>query len=87
VDLFSAVDIEGADREIDLFIEKRAREARDANAIEELWQHSTRAHRERRRQENAEAWRSFHRHMQELHATLSEEHRGKAEALLSRGAS
>ncbi len=74
--------LEKAEAEIDLFIERRGREFKDASAVEEMWRESTRAHRERRRQENAAAWHSFHRHMQELHATLSEEHRTKAEGLL-----
>ncbi len=83
--------LEKAEAEIDLFIEKRAREARDANAIEELWQHSTRAHRERRKQENAEAWRAYHLRqaasLEAVAAELARGHRARAEALLGEGAS
>ncbi|MBA4116788.1 MAG: hypothetical protein H0X71_10235 [Rubrobacter sp.] len=79
MDLF---DVEVVEAQLDAITERRAREFNDAERAEELWKESTRVHRERRRQENAEAWRAFHRHMQELHATLSEEHRTKAEGLL-----
>lgn len=72
---------EAAEQQIDLFIEKRAREKRDANAIEELWAASERRDRERRRRDNCAAWYAHEMHMSELHAALSEEHRAKAEAL------
>ncbi len=73
--------LEKAEAEIDLFIERRVREAGDAELVEALWAEGVRRDRERRRQENAAAWHSFHRHMQELHATLSREHGTKADAL------
>jgi hypothetical protein len=81
------VDVEVVEMQLDRIIEKRAREAGDAARVSELWAEQERADRDRRREEHAAAWHSFHRHMQELHATLSEEHRGKAEALLGEGAS
>ncbi len=79
--------VERVEVELDRLVEKRAREAEDANRIEVLWQQSERAHRDRRREENVEAWCDFHRHMARLHASLCEEHRAKAEALLDPGAS
>ncbi len=74
--------IEAAEASIDQFIERRARDARDAAVIDEAWRDSEIRHRDRRREENREAWHGFHAHMQELHASLSEEHRAKAQALL-----
>lgn len=41
--------LERAEQQIDAFIEKRAREAKDAAAIDEAWRESERRHRERRR--------------------------------------
>ncbi len=77
--------LEKAEQQLDGFIERRAREAKDAAAVEDLWAQSVRRDRERRREENRAVWHSFHRHMQELHATLSEEHRTKAEGLIVAG--
>ncbi len=40
MDLIDVAALEAAESSIDRFIEKRAREAKDANAIEELWKES-----------------------------------------------
>jgi hypothetical protein len=90
VDLLAVTELaklEKAEAEIDLFIERRAREALDASRTEELWAESVRRHHACRREENRLAWVAFHRHMVRLHASLSAEHRERAEALLSPGAS
>ncbi len=73
--------LEKAEAEIDLFIEKRAREAGDANAIEALWAESVRRHHARRREENRQSWIAFHRGLARAHASISAEHRVKADAL------
>ncbi len=73
--------VEKVEAELDSFIEKRARQAAELEHVEELWAVSERRHRERRQQENRAAWYGFEMHMSELHASLSEEHRSKAEAL------
>ncbi len=49
------------------------------------WEESDSADRRRRREEHREAWRAHHEHMSGLHASLSEEHRQKAERLLGHG--
>ena len=80
--------IEKLEAEIDCIIEKRSREARDArdaNRVEELWKDSTRLHNERRRTENGAAWRARHLRMREVHARLSEEHENAALSLLRAG--
>jgi hypothetical protein len=87
VDLFNAVDVERADREIDRFIERRHQETNaKANAeqqnIEALWKESTQRAREKRRRENAAAW---YGHMRELHSSLAAEHEARARALLGGG--
>ena len=73
--------VEKVEAELDSFIERRARERADANKVDELWAESDRRERVRGREENREAWRGFHAHMQALHAGLSEEHKIMADAL------
>ncbi len=85
VDLFDTVDIEGADREIDRFIERRETNATangEQQHIEDLWKESTRRERDKRRRENAAAWYGHHEHMRELHSSLAAEHEARARALL-----
>ena len=80
----SYVDVEAMERaeaELDRFIDRRAREAGDANAIEELWAESVRRHHARRREENRQSWIAFHRGLARAHAAISDEHRVKADAL------
>ena len=84
----SYVDVEAMERaeaELDRFIDRRAREAGDANAIEELWAESVRLHHARQQETNREAWHSYEMHMCKLHASLSEEHRVKALTFLKQG--
>ena len=78
MDLFERGSIEIAEAELDRFIERRAREAGEAELIEVAWAESVRFHHARQRETNREAWCDFHRHMERLHASLSEEHRAKA---------
>jgi hypothetical protein len=73
--------IEAVEAEIDQFTARRAREAGDANAIEELWAESVRRHHARRREENRQSWIAFHRGLARAHAEISDEHRVKADAL------
>ena len=82
------MDVEAVERveaEIDNFILKRARERADAPRIEEAWAESERAHREKRRQKNREAWYEFHLSQAEAvertAASIAAEHRARAEAL------
>jgi hypothetical protein len=74
--------IEKAEASIDQFIAKRARERADADKVDELWAESTRRHKERRREENRQAWREYERHLERVHMDLALEHRAKAEKLL-----
>ena len=53
-------EVERVETELDAFIEKRARQARDAATVEALWTKSEREHREKRRQAHAEEWYSYH---------------------------
>lgn len=76
---------ERVEAELDRIIEKRAREARDAAAVEELWKQSEREHRGRRRRENRAAWYEFEMLLVHNHRKLSEDHEKRARALLELG--
>lgn len=84
MDLFDVEAAERVESELDRIVAKRAREAKDAAAIEEAWKQSARAHREKRREARRQEWCDFHRHMQALHTGLAEEHAEKA-AMLGEG--
>ena len=78
--------IERVEQELDQFVERRAREARDAEKVAELWAESERRVQEKRREENREAWLRHERHMERLHLDLADSHRVRAERLLGEGA-
>ncbi len=87
MDLFSAVDIEGADREIDRLLERRHQEKNalangEQRHIEDLFEESARRERDKRRRENRALWYGHHEHMRELHSSLAAEHEARARALL-----
>jgi len=79
---------EAVEKELDAFIERRARDAREAGkagkdaAIEEVWKASERRDTERRRRRNAALWYEFHMRLADAHATVSRDHERKALALL-----
>ena len=78
--------VEKVEAELDQFIERRAREARDAQRVEELWAKSEREHHEKKREENRAAWLQHERHMERLHLDLADSHRVRAKRLLGEGA-
>ena len=47
--MLDPVAIERAEAELDAFVERRARESKEANALEEAWRESERKHREKQR--------------------------------------
>ena len=81
MDLFDVEATEQAEKSIDAFIEKRAREKADVNTIEEFWAEQERRDRQQKREANRLAWIAFHRGLARSHASLCEEHQAKAEAL------
>ncbi len=60
MDLFERESIEIAEAELDRFIERRAREAGDAQRVEEEWVASVRRYHDKRRETSREAWRAYH---------------------------
>lgn len=76
---------ETVEKELDAFIERRARDARKTGqdeALEEMWRASERREGERRRRRNAALWYEFHMRLCEAHAAISREHEARALALL-----
>ncbi len=84
-DVFDAAAGERVEAELDRFIEKRARDRSKENALEEAWAASERAHRQKRREENAAAWRSYHlsqaERLEQTAADLAASHRQRAAEL------
>jgi hypothetical protein len=74
--------VERVEAELDSFIEKHAREVKDAERVEEIWAESERRDREKKREKNRDAWVVHERLMQRLHLDLADEHRAKATRLL-----
>ena len=72
---------EQAEQQIDAFVEKRSREAKDADAIEALWAVQDRLAQQRKREANRQAWIAFHRGLARSHAALSESHEERAARL------
>lgn len=50
------MDVTSAERELDSFIERRARQAEDDRRTEEAWKETARRYNARRREENRAAW-------------------------------
>jgi hypothetical protein len=82
MDLFDVQAAEKAEAQIDQFISKRAREKREANAVEAAWTESERRVREKRRQTNRQAWIDHYAHMHRLHLSLAAEHADKRSRVL-----
>jgi hypothetical protein len=74
--------VEREEAELDAFIEKCARQAKDSEKVEELWLKSATRDRARRREENRTLWIEFHSRLSHSHARISAEHEAKAQALL-----
>ncbi len=79
--MLDPVAAERAEKSIDEFIAKRAKERTKANEACDLWRASERIHLEKCRETNRLAWIAFHTHLAANHASLSERHLEKAEAL------
>ena len=75
------MDLEQASAQIDVLIDRRARERSKANELEDLWRESVRKHRERRRRENRALWYAHFCGMAESHARLAADYERRAEAL------
>ncbi len=85
MDLFERESIEIAEAELDRFIERRAREAGEAELIEVAWAESVRLHHARRQETNREAWRCFYleqaERLERTAAELAASHRARAAKL------
>jgi hypothetical protein len=70
--------VERVEAELDSFIEKRARQAKDAEKLAELWAKSERVHREKRRQANGWGWIRHYESLARTHRSLALENENKA---------
>lgn len=86
-DAVDAARAEALEAELDRIIEKRARERKDANRVEELWNESVNKVDERRRGEMRALWYGYHmdqaERIERTAARLAAGHRARAEELLS----
>jgi hypothetical protein len=74
---------DAVEEELDRLIERRAKEADDANRFAQAWAESVRRYNVRAQAERRQAWIAFHRDLERLHKSLADEHRQKAAALLA----
>jgi len=85
VDLFDVEAGERVEAELEHFIEKRSRDRTKENALEEAWVASERRHLQKRREENAALWCSFHlsqaERLEGTAAVLAASHRQRAAEL------
>ncbi len=83
--MLDPVAAERAEKSIDEFINKRAKERTKANAAADLWRISERIHLEKLRRENAAAWCSYHlsqaERLERTAADLAATHRQRAAEL------
>ena len=70
--------VERVEAELDGFVEKRARQAKDAERVQELWAESERREREKRRQENEWGWIKHYEGLAFVHRALALENDNKA---------
>ena len=85
INVFDVAPGERVEAELERFIEKRARDRTKENAFEKAWAASERRHLEKRREENAAAWRSYHldqaERLERTAADLAATHRERAAEL------
>ena len=74
--------VERVEGELDSFVERRARERRDANLVEAAWAESAWRYNEKRWRDNRAAWHAFHLSQAECiertAAELAANHRAQA---------
>ena len=75
------MNLESAERELNAFIERRAKGRKEATAFEESWKAPTRRLRQQQR-ENAEAWAQHYRSMARAHHDMAAQLSAKADAVL-----
>jgi Holliday junction resolvase-like predicted endonuclease len=81
MDLFDPAAMERVEVELDAFVEKRAREAKEANAVEAAYAESVRRFHQKRHQQNAQQWLAYHDEQLRRHeatfAALASHHRAE----------
>jgi hypothetical protein len=69
--------VERVEAELDAFVNKRAREAKDAEKVREFWAESERWEREKRRQQNGWGWIRHFEGLARAHRALALENDNK----------
>jgi len=72
---------EAVEEDLNRLIERRAREADDANRVAEAWAESARRYNLRAAAERRQAWIRFHADMSVVHSRIAAEHEQKAALL------
>ena len=78
--------LENVDRELNAFIEKRAKRREAANAAEESWKEPTRRRQQQAQRENALAWARHYQSMARAHHDMAAQMAAKADDVLERHA-
>lgn len=84
-DLFDVVDSEKAEKSIDAFIEKRSKEAEEANREQKMleeWDRRARARQLKRQKENRELWIEFHGRQHRVFLDLASHHADRRSRLM-----
>ncbi len=76
------MNIETAERELNRFIERRAKSREAANLREESWKAPTRRRNQQERRENARAWADHYASLARVHHGLAAEMAARADAVL-----
>ena len=85
-DLFDVVASEKAEKSIDLFIEKRSKEAEKANREQKMleeWDRRARARQLKRQKENRESWIEFHGRRHRVFLDLAGHHADRRSRLMA----
>jgi hypothetical protein len=76
---------DAAEESLNTLIERRAKEADDANHYAQAWAESVRRYNLRVVAERRQAWVEFHARLAATHQRIAEEHQGQAERLAGGG--
>jgi hypothetical protein len=74
-------DVEAAESQLNVLIERRSKGRDEANAHAAMWAASERRHRENIRAQNREAWAAYYRGLARSHHALAAENAARADAV------
>jgi hypothetical protein len=80
------ISAEAAENQLNVFIERRAQQTRDANWRAKAWSADFRSYNLRQAAKRRREWIEFHRGLEQLHSKLALEHAEAAKCLEAEGA-